>query len=66
LKPDRKRIEEVPVSVNLADRASSMVRTLSDGLKQGVSLACALVQRPRLLLLNKPAVGVDPQLRVTF
>jgi len=52
--------------VNLQDRAGSLVRTLSGGMKQRTSLACALVHRPRLLFLDEPTVGVDPQLRVTF
>jgi len=62
----RARITEVLELVNLQDRAGSMVRTLSGGMKQRTSLACALVHRPRLLLLDEPTVGVDPQLRVTF
>jgi ABC-2 type transport system ATP-binding protein len=62
----RARIAEVLELVNLRDRAGSLVRTLSGGLKQRTSLACALVHQPRLLFLDEPTVGVDPQLRVTF
>jgi ABC-2 type transport system ATP-binding protein len=62
----RGRIAEVLDLVNLQDRAGSLVRTLSGGMKQRTSLACALVHRPRLLFLDEPTVGVDPQLRATF
>jgi ABC-2 type transport system ATP-binding protein len=62
----RGRTAEVLELVNLQDRAGSLVRTLSGGMKQRTSLACALVHRPRLLFLDEPTVGVDPQLRVIF
>ncbi len=61
-----RRIDEVVALVGLQDRAGSLVRTLSGGMRQRTSLACALVHRPRLLLLDEPTVGVDPQLRVAF
>jgi ABC-2 type transport system ATP-binding protein len=53
-------------TVELDQRRNSVVAELSGGMRQRCSLACALVHRPRLLLLDEPTVGVDPQLRVQF
>jgi len=50
--------------VQLYDRRKSVVSTLSGGMRTRCSLACAVVHRPELLLLDEPTVGVDPELRV--
>ena len=52
--------------VELDDRRRSIVSTLSGGMRQRCSLACALVHSPDLLMLDEPTVGIDPQLRVQF
>jgi ABC-2 type transport system ATP-binding protein len=59
-------VKEALELVQLYDRRKSVVATLSGGMRQRCSLACALVHRPELLLLDEPTVGVDPQLRVQF
>jgi ABC-2 type transport system ATP-binding protein len=59
-------VKEALELVQLFDRRRSVVQTLSGGMRQRCSLACALVHRPDLLLLDEPTVGVDPQLRVQF
>jgi ABC-2 type transport system ATP-binding protein len=63
---DRDRVGEVLEVVGLRERGDSPVYALSGGMRQRTSLACALVHRPRLLLLDEPTVGVDPPLRVAF
>jgi ABC-2 type transport system ATP-binding protein len=59
-------VKEALELVELYERRSSVVATLSGGMRQRCSLACALVHKPQLLLLDEPTVGVDPQLRVQF
>ncbi len=59
----RQSVDEILVAVGLTDRADSRVRTYSGGMKRRLNLGTALVHRPRLLLLDEPTVGVDPQSR---
>jgi ABC-2 type transport system ATP-binding protein len=48
---------------SLEDRAKATVKTLSGGMKRRLNMAAGLIHRPRLVLLDEPTVGVDPQSR---
>ncbi len=47
----------------LADRAHAPAKTLSGGMKRRLNMAAGIIHRPRLVLLDEPTVGVDPQSR---
>jgi ABC-2 type transport system ATP-binding protein len=56
----RKEIDEVLEQVELLERARDKVGEYSQGMRQRLGLASCLIRRPRLLLLDEPANGVDP------
>jgi ABC-2 type transport system ATP-binding protein len=62
----KQRIMEMLERVDLADRINDVVGHFSGGMRQRLSLACALVHHPSLALLDEPTVGVDPELRRAF
>ena len=59
-------VKEAITMVGLWPRRKDSISKLRGGMKQRVSLACAIVHKPRLLFLDEPTVGVDPALRVKF
>ncbi len=65
-KEQKQRIMEMLERVELADRANDVVGKFSGGMRQRLSLACALVHHPSIALLDEPTVGVDPELRRAF
>jgi ABC-2 type transport system ATP-binding protein len=56
----RERIPEVLDAVELTPRAGHRVGGFSHGMKQRLGIAAALLRRPRLLILDEPATGLDP------
>lgn len=57
------RVDDVLEIVALTDRADEAIETYSGGMKRRINIAAGLVHQPRLLFLDEPTVGVDPQSR---
>jgi ABC-2 type transport system ATP-binding protein len=59
----REAVEWALTWTGLADRAGDLTKTFSGGMRRRVNIACGVLHRPPVLLLDEPTVGVDPQSR---
>ena len=59
----KERVETVISYVVMAERAKDAIKTYSGGMKRRINLAAGLIHNPKLLFLDEPTVGVDPQSR---
>ena len=58
-----RRVDEVLEQIGLADKAKQRVKTYSGGMKRRVNIGVGLLHKPKLLFMDEPTVGIDPQSR---
>jgi ABC-2 type transport system ATP-binding protein len=61
--PLKQRIDEVLDIVGLSDRAKEKIETYSGGMKRRINIAVGLLHQPKVLYMDEPTVGIDPQSR---
>ncbi|CAH1209438.1 Linearmycin resistance ATP-binding protein LnrL [Paenibacillus auburnensis] len=59
----KERTEEALAFTGLSDRAKEKPSTFSGGMKRRLNIACAIMHRPKLIIMDEPTVGIDPQSR---
>ncbi|WP_290428997.1 ABC transporter ATP-binding protein [Paenibacillus andongensis] len=59
----KERVEEALEFVGLLDRARDRPSSFSGGMKRRLNIACAIMHRPKLIIMDEPTVGIDPQSR---
>jgi ABC-2 type transport system ATP-binding protein len=59
----REKTEKTLEIVDLSSRKNDRIRTFSGGMKRRINIACSLLHNPKILVLDEPTVGVDPQNR---
>ncbi|PFO06727.1 export ABC transporter ATP-binding protein [Bacillus sp. AFS076308] len=57
------RVEEALEFVGLLDKQKSYPKNFSGGMKRRLNIACAIAHRPKLIIMDEPTVGIDPQSR---
>ncbi len=57
------KVAEALEFVELSDRRKDKVKTFSGGMKRRLNIACAIAHNPRLIIMDEPTVGIDPQSR---
>ena len=59
----KRRVDEVLAQIGMRDKAKQRVKTYSGGMKRRVNIGVGLLHRPRILFMDEPTVGIDPQSR---
>lgn len=57
------RVKEALIFAGLLDRKKDKVKTFSGGMKRRLNIACAIAHHPKLVIMDEPTVGIDPQSR---
>jgi len=59
----KERVDEALEIAGLKDRAKEVIEAYSGGMKRRINIACALLHHPKIVIMDEPTVGIDPQSR---